>query len=67
MSIHRYDNGSFFPNSKAANYTSVGLNAGEGFNVNVPWNKVNKLAVTKNIIVTPDAKNNTYRTYCFID
>ncbi|CAL1678585.1 unnamed protein product [Lasius platythorax] len=39
ISVHRYDNGSFFPNSKAANYTSVGLNAGEGFNVNIPWNK----------------------------
>ncbi|EFN88230.1 Histone deacetylase 6 [Harpegnathos saltator] len=38
-SVHRYDNGSFFPSSKDANYTSVGLNAGEGFNVNVPWNK----------------------------
>ncbi|RLU20621.1 hypothetical protein DMN91_007234 [Ooceraea biroi] len=31
ISVHRYDNGSFFPNSKAANYTSVGLKAGEGF------------------------------------
>ncbi|EZA54635.1 histone deacetylase 6 isoform X1 [Ooceraea biroi] len=39
ISVHRYDNGSFFPNSKAANYTSVGLKAGEGFSVNVPWNK----------------------------
>ncbi|XP_012219597.1 histone deacetylase 6 isoform X2 [Linepithema humile] len=39
ISVHRYDNGSFFPNSKAANYTSVGLNAGERFNVNIPWNK----------------------------
>ncbi|XP_020290831.1 histone deacetylase 6 isoform X2 [Pseudomyrmex gracilis] len=39
MSVHRYDNGSFFPNSKSANYTSVGLKAGEGFNVNIPWNK----------------------------
>lgn len=39
ISVHRYDNGSFFPNSKLANYTSTGLNAGEGFNVNIPWNK----------------------------
>ncbi|KAL6254921.1 hypothetical protein P5V15_014263 [Pogonomyrmex californicus] len=39
ISVHRYDNGNFFPNSKLANYTSVGLNAGEGFNVNIPWNK----------------------------
>ncbi|XP_050461613.1 histone deacetylase 6 isoform X2 [Cataglyphis hispanica] len=39
ISVHRYDNGSFFPTSKKANYTNVGLNAGEGFNVNIPWNK----------------------------
>ncbi|KAL0119653.1 hypothetical protein PUN28_007827 [Cardiocondyla obscurior] len=39
ISVHRYDNGSFFPNSKQANYTNAGLNAGEGFNVNIPWNK----------------------------
>ncbi|KAG5329379.1 HDAC6 deacetylase, partial [Acromyrmex heyeri] len=39
ISVHRYDNGTFFPNSKLANYTSTGLNAGEGFNVNIPWNK----------------------------
>lgn len=43
ISVHRYDNGSFFPNTRAGNYTSVGLNTGEGFNVNVPWNKVNKI------------------------
>nr|XP_031839084.1 histone deacetylase 6 isoform X2 [Nomia melanderi] len=39
ISVHRYDNGGFFPNSKNANYTNVGSGAGEGFNVNVPWNK----------------------------
>ncbi|CAL7939697.1 unnamed protein product [Xylocopa violacea] len=39
MSVHRYDNGSFFPNSKKANYTYVGSGPGEGFTVNVPWNK----------------------------
>ncbi|KAL0850817.1 hypothetical protein ABMA28_006740 [Loxostege sticticalis] len=39
MSIHRYDNGSFFPHSTDADYTAVGEGRGEGFNVNVPWNK----------------------------
>ncbi|CAG4954053.1 unnamed protein product [Colias eurytheme] len=39
MSLHRYDNGAFFPHSKAANYTAVGEGKGEGFNVNIPWNK----------------------------
>nr|XP_012150678.1 PREDICTED: histone deacetylase 6 isoform X6 [Megachile rotundata] len=39
ISIHRYDNGAFFPNSKRANYTYVGSGPGEGFNINIPWNK----------------------------
>ncbi|XP_076238215.1 histone deacetylase 6 isoform X2 [Calliopsis andreniformis] len=39
MSVHRHDNGSFFPNSKRANYNYVGSGLGEGFTVNVPWNK----------------------------
>ncbi|XP_076621765.1 histone deacetylase 6 isoform X1 [Colletes latitarsis] len=39
MSVHRFDNGNFFPNSKRANYTFVGSGPGEGFNVNIPWNK----------------------------
>ncbi|OXU23235.1 hypothetical protein TSAR_003178 [Trichomalopsis sarcophagae] len=39
ISLHRYDNGSFFPHSKAANYNVVGTGKGEGFNVNIPWNK----------------------------
>ncbi|XP_043492900.1 histone deacetylase 6 isoform X2 [Polistes fuscatus] len=38
-SIHRYDNGNFFPHSKQGNYTSVGLGSGEGYCVNIPWNK----------------------------
>ncbi|XP_072344022.1 histone deacetylase 6 isoform X2 [Scyliorhinus torazame] len=38
ISIHRYDNGSFFPNTEDADYTKVGIDAGEGFNVNIPWN-----------------------------
>ncbi|PNF26149.1 hypothetical protein B7P43_G04459 [Cryptotermes secundus] len=39
LSIHRYDNGSFFPGSKDANYSVVGTGKGEGYNVNIPWNK----------------------------
>lgn len=41
MSIHRYDNGSFFPHSKDADYTAVGEGRGVGYNINIPWNKVN--------------------------
>ncbi|XP_011501594.1 PREDICTED: histone deacetylase 6 [Ceratosolen solmsi marchali] len=39
ISIHRYDNGNFFPHSKSANYSEVGVDEGIGFNVNIPWNK----------------------------
>ncbi|XP_045138133.1 histone deacetylase 6-like isoform X3 [Portunus trituberculatus] len=39
ISIHRYDNGRFFPGSADANYNRVGLKKGKGFNINIPWNK----------------------------
>ncbi|XP_073469755.1 histone deacetylase 7 isoform X2 [Aquarana catesbeiana] len=35
ISLHRHDDGNFFPGSGAAN--EVGANSGEGFNVNVAW------------------------------
>ncbi|KAH0628877.1 hypothetical protein JD844_010479 [Phrynosoma platyrhinos] len=38
VSIHRYDNGTFFPTSDDANYDRVGLGPGKGFTLNVPWN-----------------------------
>ncbi|XP_055390251.1 histone deacetylase 6 isoform X2 [Condylostylus longicornis] len=39
ISVHRYDNASFFPKSTDANFTEVGQGQGIGFNVNIPWNK----------------------------
>ncbi|KAM7349007.1 histone deacetylase 6 isoform 4-T4 [Cochliomyia hominivorax] len=39
ISIHRYDNATFFPKSKDADFDAVGKGAGVGFNVNIPWNK----------------------------
>ena len=39
ISLHRYDNGSFFPGSLDAGHDRVGKGKGEGFNVNIPWNK----------------------------
>ncbi|CAH1232520.1 HDAC6 [Branchiostoma lanceolatum] len=39
ISIHRYDNGTFFPGSPDADCTVVGSGPGEGFTVNVPWSK----------------------------
>ncbi|KAG9491683.1 hypothetical protein GDO78_000276 [Eleutherodactylus coqui] len=35
ISLHRHDDGNFFPGSGAAD--EVGANSGEGFNVNVAW------------------------------
>ncbi|XP_053678783.1 histone deacetylase 6 isoform X2 [Anopheles nili] len=39
ISVHRYDNGLFFPKSSDADYTVVGNGPAEGYNVNIPWNK----------------------------
>lgn len=39
ISIHRYDNGNFFPGSLDAGHNNVGTGKGEGFNINIPWNK----------------------------
>uniref|UniRef100_A0A670YKD6 Protein deacetylase HDAC6 n=1 Tax=Pseudonaja textilis TaxID=8673 RepID=A0A670YKD6_PSETE len=38
ISLHRYDNGTFFPTSEDADYDRVGVGPGEGFTLNVPWN-----------------------------
>lgn len=40
ISLHRYDHGSFFPKGEDGDYKVIGSGAGEGFNVNIPWNKV---------------------------
>lgn len=40
ISIHRYDNGKFYPRSKEGNYNFTGVNDGEGYNVNIPLNLV---------------------------
>lgn len=42
ISLHRYEHGTFFPKSDDGNYTMVGEGRGEGFNVNIPWNKVSR-------------------------
>ncbi|XP_068689910.1 histone deacetylase 6-like isoform X1 [Montipora foliosa] len=56
FSIHRYDNAQFFPFSTEANYDFVGCGPGQGFTVNVPWNKKHMgdaeyLAVFHNILL----------------
>ena len=37
VSLHRYDNGMFYPGSPDASHTHVGKEEGEGYNVNVAW------------------------------
>ncbi|XP_076053921.1 histone deacetylase 6 isoform X2 [Oratosquilla oratoria] len=39
ISIHRYDDGSFFPSTEDGNYDKVGKGKGVGYNVNIPWAK----------------------------
>ncbi|XP_073328894.1 polyamine deacetylase HDAC10 [Pagrus major] len=40
FSWHRYEHQKFWPNLKESDYDNVGKEKGEGFNINVPWNKV---------------------------
>ncbi|KAK9247032.1 hypothetical protein V1506DRAFT_486693 [Lipomyces tetrasporus] len=37
VSLHRYDNGKFYPGGTFGNYDKVGEGPGEGCNVNIPW------------------------------
>lgn len=41
FSWHRYEHQKFWPNLKESDYDSVGVEKGAGFNINVPWNRVN--------------------------
>ncbi|XP_071960190.1 histone deacetylase 6-like [Antedon mediterranea] len=38
ISLHRYDEGAFFPASSRAEPDKVGLDKGAGFNINIAWN-----------------------------
>ncbi|XP_038172556.1 histone deacetylase 6 isoform X2 [Arvicola amphibius] len=40
FSIHRYEQGRFWPHLKASNWSTVGLGQGQGYTINVPWNQV---------------------------
>lgn len=37
ISLHRYENGRFYPGTKYGNSNQVGEGPGEGFNLNIPW------------------------------
>lgn len=47
MSIHRYDNGSFYPGGKQANCSFVGIGPGKGYTVNVAWNETDDSTADK--------------------
>lgn len=40
FSVHRYEEGSFWPHLPEGDSSAVGSGPGEGYNINVPWNKV---------------------------
>ncbi|XP_009700647.1 PREDICTED: histone deacetylase 10, partial [Cariama cristata] len=40
FSWHRYEHQEFWPSLRESEYDAVGLGKGEGFNINLPWNKV---------------------------
>lgn len=37
MSLHRYENGKFYPGTRFGGHDKTGAGAGEGYSVNVPW------------------------------
>jgi len=37
FSVHRYDKGRFYPEGGEGNFDKVGIDKGEGYNINVPW------------------------------
>jgi hypothetical protein len=37
VSIHRYDDGEFFPGGTRGHYANVGSGTGRGYTVNIPW------------------------------
>lgn len=39
FSIHRYENGTFWPNLEESDFHYIGKGLGEGYNFNIPLNK----------------------------
>ncbi|XP_050531171.1 histone deacetylase 6 isoform X2 [Daktulosphaira vitifoliae] len=56
ISIHRYQNAKFFPCSEEGSHKVTGYGEGEGFTINIPWNKAGMgdaeyISVMQNIIL----------------
>ena len=45
VSIHRYENGWFWPNLRESNFDFIGTGKGQGHNINIPLNKVLSLSL----------------------
>ena len=44
VSLHRYDNGEFYPQGNFGSMEMLGEDAGKGYNLNLPWNLPHKYA-----------------------
>ncbi|PRD32864.1 UNVERIFIED_CONTAM: Hdac6 [Trichonephila clavipes] len=56
FSIHRYENGEFWPNLRESNFDFVGSHSAQGFNINVPLNCTGQgnaeyLAIFNNVLL----------------
>ncbi|CAI6357408.1 unnamed protein product [Macrosiphum euphorbiae] len=56
ISIHRYQNAKFFPCSEEGSHKVTGSGSGEGYTINIPWNKngmgdAEYISVMQNIIL----------------
>ncbi|XP_050425682.1 histone deacetylase 6-like [Adelges cooleyi] len=56
ISIHRYQNAKFFPCSEEGSHRVAGYGEGEGFTINIPWNKAGMgdaeyISVMQNLIL----------------
>uniref|UniRef100_A0A2S2P6Q3 Histone deacetylase 6 n=1 Tax=Schizaphis graminum TaxID=13262 RepID=A0A2S2P6Q3_SCHGA len=56
ISIHRYQNAKFFPCSEEGSHKVIGSGSGEGYTINIPWNKngmgdAEYISVMQNIIL----------------
>lgn len=41
LSIHRYDDGRFYPGGNAGYFDKIGMVKGTGYNINIPFDYVN--------------------------
>lgn len=69
FSIHRYENGNFWPNLAESNCSYIGEGDGLGYNINVPLNETNcsdsdYLAVILHILLPVAYEVSTRKLFC---